>query len=154
VLADTNLFIKFCRRLPLPAAVESTLADSATERCLSPVSVIELFRLWQSGKVPDDPDTWLDVALPSWTVLPVTVPIARQSVLWPWEHKDPADRLLAAPPPNARRLNCGTPTPSSRSAPASRTGILPGLNHRVWTQESGVALRLPPHSVALARGIR
>ncbi len=28
--------------------------------------------------------------------LPVTVPIARQAVLWPWSHKDPADRLLAA----------------------------------------------------------
>lgn len=96
VLADTNIFIRFCRRLPLPAVVESTLADEHTERCISPVSVIELFRLWQNGKVPDDPDTWLDLALPSWTVLPVTVPIARQSVLWPWQHKDPADRLLAA----------------------------------------------------------
>src|ERR1043166_7401641 len=92
----TNLLIKFCRRLPLPTEVESVLADSRTERCLSPVSVIELFRLWQNGDVPDNPDTWLDLALPSWTVLPVTVPIARQSVLWPREHKDPADRLLAA----------------------------------------------------------
>jgi PIN domain nuclease of toxin-antitoxin system len=96
VLADTNLFIRFCRRLPLPTVVESTLADDDTERCVSPVSVIEMFRLWQTGNVPDDPDTWLDLALPSWTVLPVTVAIARQSVLWPWQHKDPADRLLAA----------------------------------------------------------
>jgi PIN domain nuclease of toxin-antitoxin system len=96
VLADTNLFIMFCRRLALPAVVERTLADPQTERMLSPVSVIELFRLWQSGKVPDPPDTWLDLALPSWTILPITVPIARLSVLWDWEHKDPADRLLAA----------------------------------------------------------
>ena len=96
VLADTSLFVKFCRQLPLPEQVEVILADSNTDRCLSPVSVIELFRLWQNGAVPDDPDTWLDLALPSWTVLPVTVPIARQSVLWPWDHKDPADRLLAA----------------------------------------------------------
>jgi PIN domain nuclease of toxin-antitoxin system len=96
ILADTNLFIKFCRRLPLPPEVESALGDQDTERFLSPVSVIELFRLWQTRKVPDNPDTWLDLALPSWEVLPVTVAIARQSVLWPWEHKDPADRLLAA----------------------------------------------------------
>jgi PIN domain nuclease of toxin-antitoxin system len=96
VLADTNLFIKFCRRLPLPKPVEATLADVRTERCLSPVSVIELFRLWQNGEVPDNPDSWLDLALPSWTVLPITVPIARQSVLFDWKHKDPADRLLAA----------------------------------------------------------
>jgi PIN domain nuclease of toxin-antitoxin system len=57
---------------------------------------IELFRLWQRGDVPDNPDAWLDLALPSWTILPITVPIARQSVLWSWQHKDPADRILAA----------------------------------------------------------
>ena len=96
ILADTNLFIKFCRRLPLPAQVERVLADEKAERCLSPVSVIELFRLWRRGDIPDNPDSWLDLALPSWTVLPVTVAIARLSVLWPWEHKDPADRILAA----------------------------------------------------------
>src|SRR5437762_658843 len=50
----------------------------------------------KSGDVPDNPDTWLDLALPSWAVLPITVPIARQSVLFGWDHKDPADRLLAA----------------------------------------------------------
>jgi PIN domain nuclease of toxin-antitoxin system len=96
ILADTNVFIRFCRRLPLPANVERVLSRADTERCLSPVSVIELFRLWRKGVVPDNPDSWLDFALPSWTILPVTVPIARQSVLWPWSHKDPADRLLAA----------------------------------------------------------
>lgn len=96
VLADTNVFIKFCRRLPLPAIVERTLAAPQTERLLSPVSVIELFRLWQNGHVPDDPDIWLDLALPSWTVVPITVPVARLAVLWDWDHKDPADRLLAA----------------------------------------------------------
>ena len=96
VLADTNIFIKFCRRLPLSPEVERVLSQAETERCLSPVSIIELFRLWQKGVVPDNPDSWLDLALPSWTVLPVTVPIARQSVLWPWNHKDPADRILAA----------------------------------------------------------
>ena len=96
ILADTNLFIKFSRRLPLPAKVERVIAHPDTERCLSPVSIIELFRLWQKGIVPDNPDSWLDLALPSWIILPVTVPIARQSVLWPWTHKDPADRLLAA----------------------------------------------------------
>ena len=96
VLADTNLFIKFCRRLPLPKTVEQTFADPKTQRCLSSVSIIELFRLWQNGQVPDNPDTWLDLALPSWTVLPVTTAIARQSVLYDWSHKDPADRLIAA----------------------------------------------------------
>jgi len=96
MLADTNVFLKFCRRLPLPKAVETALGDANSERCLSPVSIIELFRLWQNGKVPDNPDSWLDLALPTWTILPITAPIARLSVLLPWDHRDPADRLLAA----------------------------------------------------------
>ena len=49
-----------------------------------------------ASKIPDNPDTWLDLALPSWTVMPMTVPVARQAVLWHWEHKDPADRVIAA----------------------------------------------------------
>lgn len=96
VLADTNVFIRFCRRLPLPVRIEETLADLHTERLISPVSVIELYRLWQHRRVPDHPDRWLELALPSWTILTITVPIARLSVLWDWDHKDPADRLLAA----------------------------------------------------------
>jgi PIN domain nuclease of toxin-antitoxin system len=96
VLADTNIFIKFCRRLPLPKTVEAALQNPETERYLSPISIIELFRLWQNDALPDNPDDWLDLALPSWSILPVTVPVARLSVLWPWEHRDPADRLLAA----------------------------------------------------------
>ena len=48
VLADTNVFIKFCRRLPLSAVIEKTLADPQTERLLSPVSVIELRQLWHT----------------------------------------------------------------------------------------------------------
>ncbi len=96
ILADTSVFIYFCRRLPLPAPVEQALAAPDTERYLSPVTILELFRQWQRGTVLENPDTWLDLALPSWRVLDVTVPIARQSALWDWPHKDPADRLLAA----------------------------------------------------------
>src|SRR4051812_15480371 len=96
VLVDTNVFIKFSRRLPLPLLIERTLEKPGTERFLSAVSVIELYRLWQNRNLPDNPDGWLELALPSWTILPITVPIARLSVVWEWDHKDPADRLLAA----------------------------------------------------------
>ena len=96
ILADTNLFLKFCRRLPLPPAVESAFADEKNELCVASISAMEIYRLWQCQKIPDHPDTWLDLALPSWTVLPMSVPVARQAVLWPWEHKDPADRVIAA----------------------------------------------------------
>jgi PIN domain nuclease of toxin-antitoxin system len=96
VLADTNLFIKFCNELPLPSGIEDKLNDEATERCVSAISVVEIFRLWKKGELKENPDTWLDLALPSWTVLNVNASIARQSVLWNWEHKDPADRIIAA----------------------------------------------------------
>jgi len=96
ILADSNIFIKFCLRLPLPKRVESILLAETTERHLSPASIMEVYRLWQKGSLPDDPGTWLELALPSWTILPITVPIARQSILWPWPHKDPADHLIAA----------------------------------------------------------
>ncbi len=96
ILADTNLFIRFTQRLPLPSTVEGALDSIEAERVISAVSVIEIFRLWQLARLPDNPDSWLDLALASWTVLPMTTPIARQSALWPWSHRDPADRIIAA----------------------------------------------------------
>jgi hypothetical protein len=45
VLADTNLFFKFCRWLPLPPAVESALADENNEVCVAT----------QAGKLPNEP---------------------------------------------------------------------------------------------------
>ena len=96
ILADTNLFVKFYHRLPLPEGVEETLNSTDTERFVSPVSVIEIYRLAQARRILFDPEIWLNSALETWTVLPITAPIARQSVLWDWPHKDPADRILAA----------------------------------------------------------
>ena len=96
ILADTNLFLKFCRRLPVPGPVVSAFEDEKNELCVASISAIEIYRLWQNKKIPIHPDTWLDLALPSWTVIPLTVPIARQSVLWNWAHRDPADRIIAA----------------------------------------------------------
>jgi PIN domain nuclease of toxin-antitoxin system len=96
ILADTNLFLKFCRRLPLPEAVQSAFEDERNELFLASVSGLELYRLWQGGRVPDHPDTWIEKALPGWTVIPMNFSIARESALWPWDHRDPADRILAA----------------------------------------------------------
>ena len=96
LLADTNLFVKFYHRQPLPTGVEAFFESDENERFISPASIIEIYRLSQAGRIQIDPDEWLDEALESWTLLPITVPIARQSVLWEWTHKDPADRILAA----------------------------------------------------------
>ncbi|MES1180252.1 MAG: PIN domain-containing protein [Verrucomicrobiota bacterium] len=96
LLADTNLFVKFAHLQPLPDEVEETFDDAETVRHLSAVSVIEIYWLWKNRRLIDHPDDWLELALDSWTILPVTAPIARQSVLWDWPHRDPADRIIAA----------------------------------------------------------
>ena len=97
VLADTGVWFRFVRRLPLPKKVEDVLDDSGTLRFLSPISSMEIVRKWHAGKLPcPNPDEWLDAALEGFQVLPVTEPIARLAAQWKWEHKDPADRLIAA----------------------------------------------------------
>jgi len=96
LLADTNLFVWFTLREPMPAIAEGAFENPDTERFLSPASVVEIYRHFQRGVIKENPDEWLPLALDRWTILPVTVPIARQSVLFPWTHRDPGDRLLAA----------------------------------------------------------
>jgi PIN domain nuclease of toxin-antitoxin system len=97
LLADTGVWFRFVRRLPLPRAVETALESASTQRFLCPISSMEILRKWQTGKLPcPDPRSWLDMALDGFEVLPITEPIARQAAEWDWEHKDPADRLIAA----------------------------------------------------------
>ena len=58
---------------------------------------MEIVRKWKSGKLPcANPEEWIDLALQEFQILPITESIARQAALWNWEHKDPADRLIAA----------------------------------------------------------
>lgn len=97
VLADTGVWFRFVRRLPLPRKIETVLADAETQRYLCPISSMEIVRKWQTGKLPcPDPHTWLDDALQGFEILPITEPVARQAASWEWPHKDPADRLIAA----------------------------------------------------------
>jgi PIN domain nuclease of toxin-antitoxin system len=97
ILADTAVWFRFVRRLPLPPKIETALGDPETQRYLSPISSMEIVRKWHSGTLPcPDPAEWLDDALQGFEILPITEPIARLAASWPWDHKDPADRLIAA----------------------------------------------------------
>ena len=97
ILADTGIWFRFVRRLPLSRKVEAALEDSGNQRYLCPISSMEVVRKWRTGKLPcPDPGTWLDLALEGFEILPITEAIARQAALWEWEHQDPADRLIAA----------------------------------------------------------
>src|SRR5437667_4673361 len=52
VLADTGVWFRFVRRLPLPKKIETTLTAGETQRYLCPISSMEIIRKWQSGKLP------------------------------------------------------------------------------------------------------
>lgn len=97
ILVDTGIWFRFVRRLPLARKIEDALEEAGNQRYLCPISSMELVRKWRTGRLPcPDPATWLDLALGGFEVLPITEPIARQAALWDWEHRDPADRLIAA----------------------------------------------------------
>jgi len=97
VLADTGVWFRFVRRLPLPREIEEALESGEHRRWLSPISSMEIVCKWRAGKLPcPDPNDWLDQALSGFELIPITEPIARQAAAWAWSHKDPADRLIAA----------------------------------------------------------
>ena len=97
VLTDTAVWFRFVRKLPQDRTIESVLMDRRTRRYLSALSSLEIIQKWRTGKLPcPDPQEWLDAALEGFEVIPVSEPIARFSGYWNWDHKDPADRIIAA----------------------------------------------------------
>ena len=59
VLADTNLFVKFSRRLPLPKTVEQTLADPKTDSALIGAAHLVLDDIFSAGKVKEFLDRFI-----------------------------------------------------------------------------------------------
>jgi PIN domain nuclease of toxin-antitoxin system len=58
---------------------------------------MEIIRKWQSGKLPcPNPEEWIDSVLEGFEVIPISESIARHAALWKWDHRDPADRIIAA----------------------------------------------------------
>ena len=97
ILTDTSVWFCFVRRLPLPRKVEVELIAPSNTRFLSAISSMEIVRKWQSGRLPcPHPDEWFDDALQGFEVLPISERISRQAAIWDWDHRDPADRLIAA----------------------------------------------------------
>jgi PIN domain nuclease of toxin-antitoxin system len=97
ILIDTSIWFQYARNLALPKTVEAALDETNTRAYLSPISSMEIIRKWKTGKLAcADPVTWIDNALEGFELLPITEAIARQAALWNWEHRDPADRLIAA----------------------------------------------------------
>lgn len=97
VLTDTGVWFRFARRLPQAPKLQVALDDPENRKYVSALSSMEIIRKWQSGRLPcPNPEEWLDEALEGFEILPITEAIARRAALWDWEHRDPADRLIAA----------------------------------------------------------
>jgi len=94
LLVDTNIWLKFYWRMPLPAKLEESLTQDTL--ALSPVSVLEAATLIRKGRLPGirPIGEWLASALNGYVVAQLTPEIASSAGADPWEHQDPADRLL------------------------------------------------------------
>lgn len=82
----------------LSLRVRRELTDSASEVWLSPVSVWEALLLHGKKKVwlSDDPIAWVTQAASVGREAPLTHEIVVAAQQLPFEHRDPADRFLAA----------------------------------------------------------
>ena len=97
LLLDSGVWFRYSHRLPLSAEAEALIESPDNRLHLSPLSVLEIVYKWRSGRLDcEPPELWLDAACAGYAWLNVTDAIAREAALWPWEHGDPVDRVLAA----------------------------------------------------------
>ncbi|MFW6198424.1 MAG: type II toxin-antitoxin system VapC family toxin [Acidobacteriota bacterium] len=101
LLLDTHVWLwSLLQPDNLTARVREALLDADNELWLSPISVCEALVLHERGRIElaDDPDAWVQRALLAAPMreAPITHEIARRSRRLPLDHRDPADRFLAA----------------------------------------------------------
>jgi PIN domain nuclease of toxin-antitoxin system len=94
LLLDTNVWFKRYWRLPLPAALERRLENE--ELAVSPISVLETATKMRKGHFPGIPplEQWLSAAIDGYFLAALTPEIAAAAGADPWNHQDPADRLI------------------------------------------------------------
>lgn len=116
LLLDTHVWV-WSQLEPdrLSPRVRTALEDPEAELWLSSISVWELLRLIEGGRlaVRGDPGTWVDEALRAspFREAPVTHAVALESRRVTLPHRDSADRLLAA---TARVLDLALVTADAR----------------------------------------
>lgn len=97
VLLDTSVWWPYMARGPLRQVLRTFLENTVTEFLLCPLSVWEIERKIVLGQAvaPRDPD-WRDSVTRGFGWVHLGAESARLAAGWPWEHKDPVDRMLAA----------------------------------------------------------
>ena len=101
MLLDTHIWLwALLDPARLSRAVRALLASPAAALRLSPISVWEALMLAERGRIALEPDPrrWLDRALAAAPVTeaPLTFEVAMASRSIALDHKDPADRFIAA----------------------------------------------------------
>ncbi len=101
MLLDTHIWLwALLDPARLSRAVRALIASPAETLRLSPVSVWEATMLAERGRIALEPDprSWLDRALAAAPVteVPLTFEVAMASRNITLEHRDPADRFIAA----------------------------------------------------------
>ena len=101
MLLDTHIWLwALLDPARLSRAVRALLASPAETLRLSPISVWEAMMLAERGRIALEPDPrrWLDRALATAPVAeaPLTFEVAMASRSIALEHRDPADRFIAA----------------------------------------------------------
>ena len=101
MLLDTHIWLwALLDPARLSRAVRALLASPAETLRLSPISVWEAVMLAERGRIALEPDprSWLDRALAAAPVAeaPLTFEVAMASRSIALEHRDPADRFIAA----------------------------------------------------------
>jgi PIN domain nuclease of toxin-antitoxin system len=100
-LLDTHVWIQRVLGEPLPKLVEDTLRQNPASLALSDISLWEIAKLVEFGKVEFKlslPEVFASAVTPELTILPITPAIA--SIVATLEadgfHKDPADQIIVA----------------------------------------------------------
>ena len=99
LLLDTHIWIWGIRNdARLSVETRQSILDPNNERWLSPISIWEALRLEAKGRIlPIGTGAdWLQVATAGLHEAPVTHEIAARAARLDWDHRDPADRFLAA----------------------------------------------------------
>ena len=101
MLLDTHIWLwALLDPARLSRAVRTLIASPAETLRLSPISVWEAMMLAERGRIAlePDPQRWLDRALAAAPVAeaPLTFEVAMASRSIALEHRDPADRFIAA----------------------------------------------------------
>lgn len=98
-LLDTHVWIwSVGKRHQVASHVLSLLDDPSNDVCLSPINVWEVLYLEKRKRIAlsSDPTAWVSKARRGLDEAPLSYEVAVMAAQMDWDHRDPADRFLAA----------------------------------------------------------